>query len=64
LFERVLQALRQGCDFGLCTGASVSMPPVGARVRVVGPYVLDHPHGWMEIHLVWRLETLSRPAGK
>jgi len=24
----------------------------GMRVRVTGPYVLDHEHGWMEIHPV------------
>jgi hypothetical protein len=39
------------------------LDPVAARVRVVGPYVLDHPHSWMEIHPVWKGETLSGPGG-
>jgi len=31
---------------------SVPVPPVGTRVRVTGTYVLDHNHGWTEIHPV------------
>jgi alkanesulfonate monooxygenase SsuD/methylene tetrahydromethanopterin reductase-like flavin-dependent oxidoreductase (luciferase family) len=39
------------------------LDPIGARVRVVGPHVLDHPHGWMEIRPVWKVETLTGPGG-
>ena len=34
---------------------SVVVPPVGAHVQVVGSYVLDTNHGWMEIHPVTRI---------
>lgn len=30
--------------------AQVAIPPLGAHVEVVGPYVKDLDHGWMEIH--------------
>lgn len=42
-------------DYGTCTGADVETPPLGARVSVTGPYVLDSDHGWMEIHPVWAI---------
>ena len=42
-------------NYGLCTGADIAAPPVGARVSVTGPYALDHEHGWLEIHPVWQL---------
>ncbi|HYW93437.1 MAG TPA: hypothetical protein VFA95_13420 [Gammaproteobacteria bacterium] len=37
-----------------CRGFSsnVQVPPTGSHVRVVGSYVLDADHGWMEIHPV------------
>lgn len=37
-----------------CAGFNKFMhiPPVGTRVKVAGSYVLDVPHGWMEIHPV------------
>ncbi len=53
-------------DYGTCTGADVATPPLGARVSITGPYVVDADHGWMEIHPVWaiRVESgaLSAPA--
>jgi hypothetical protein len=36
-------------------GRGVTAPPPGTPVTVVGPYVLDRPHGWMEIHPVWAI---------
>lgn len=42
-------------DYGRCTGASTPVPSVGAHVSVTGPYVIDHEHGWAEIHPVWRV---------
>lgn len=50
-------ALWQAYDFGVCSGANVTPLPIGAHVTVVGPYVLDQRHGWMEIHPVWSIET-------
>jgi hypothetical protein len=40
-------------DYGICTGANVATPAIGARVTVTGPYVLDSNHGWMEVHPAW-----------
>lgn len=48
--------------YGICTGADISAPPVGARVAETGPYVLDANHGWMEIHPVWAIKVISRPS--
>lgn len=48
-------------NYGICTGADISAPPVGARVAETGPYVLDANHGWMEIHPVWAIEVISEP---
>jgi hypothetical protein len=31
----------------------VTIPPEGARVQVVGPWVEDTKHGWNEIHPAW-----------
>jgi hypothetical protein len=31
----------------------VALPPEGARVQVVGPWVEDTQHGWNEIHPAW-----------
>ena len=33
--------------------------PNGTRVTVVGSYVLDHEHGWMEIHPVVRITEIQ-----
>jgi hypothetical protein len=46
-------------DYGSCTGADLTTPPIGTHVSVTGPYVLDQVHGWMEIHPVWRIVRLS-----
>jgi hypothetical protein len=35
----------------------VAAPPVGSRVTVVGPWVLDTQTGWNEIHPVWHIVT-------
>ncbi len=59
LFQRIEEWFRGPFEFGVCTGASVSVPAAGARVRVVGPYVIDMPHGWTEIHPVWSVEVLN-----
>lgn len=45
-------------DYGICTGADESTPPVGSHVYVTGPYVLDEDHGgWAEIHPAWAVST-------
>ena len=33
----------------------IRMPPVGSRVTIVGPWVLDTETGWLEIHPVWAI---------
>jgi hypothetical protein len=48
-------------NYGVCTGADITAPPVGALVVVTGPYVLDADHGWMEIHPVWAIRVVSNP---
>ena len=35
----------------------VGLPPEGARVQVVGPWVEDTQHGWNEIHPVWWISS-------
>jgi hypothetical protein len=44
-------------DYGHCTGANESDPPVGSHVTVTGPYVYDEDHHWNEIHPVWGIST-------
>lgn len=44
-----------GYVYGTCTGADLKTPAVGEKVTVVGPYVLDRDHGWMEVHPVWAI---------
>lgn len=46
-------------NYGYCTGADITTPPIGTHVGVTGPYVLDQDHGWMEIHPAWRIVRLS-----
>jgi hypothetical protein len=41
---------------GKCTGAHLRLPRAGARVRVVGAYVLDLNNKWNEIHPAWKIE--------
>lgn len=48
-------------DYGICTGADEATPRVGEHIWVTGPYVIDHWHGWTEIHPVWSITT-TRPA--
>lgn len=38
---------------------TVTVPPAGARIVAVGPYVLDSVHGWNEIHPVWSITVVS-----
>ncbi|MCW2492198.1 MAG: hypothetical protein JWN47_1562 [Frankiales bacterium] len=33
----------------------ISRPPQGARITVIGPWVLDSETGWLEIHPVWKI---------
>lgn len=39
---------------GICEGYvnDIPLPPIGARVLVIGTYVLDTKHSWSEIHPV------------
>jgi len=37
----------------------VPRPHKGMHVRVIGPYVLDVEHGWMEIHPAVLIEELD-----
>ena len=66
LVVEVVPADQSGCRqgervrYGRCTGAHVRTPQRGERVSVTGPWVLDRPHGWREIHPAWRIERLSR----
>jgi hypothetical protein len=48
-------------NYGICTGADITAPPVGAQVVITGPYVLDADHGWMEIHPIWAIKVVSGP---
>jgi CHRD domain len=49
-------------NLGLCSGAHVLYPPLGAHFRVIGPYVYDRWVGWNEIHPAWKVEILP-PTG-
>jgi hypothetical protein len=61
LVVEIVPADQPGCRkgehvrYGRCTGAHVHKPERGERVRVTGPWVLDRPHGWREIHPAWRI---------
>ena len=61
LVVEIVPADQSGCRkgepvrYGRCTGAHVRKPGRGERVRVTGPWVLDRPHGWREIHPAWRI---------
>jgi hypothetical protein len=46
-------------NLGVCSGAGLATPPLGARVRVVGAYVHDTWSGPNEIHPAWLVETLA-----
>jgi hypothetical protein len=45
-------------NLGVCSGANVATPPVGARVRITGPDVHDDWAGPNEIHPAWQVEIL------
>jgi hypothetical protein len=47
-------------DLGVCSGANVVFPPLGAHVRVTGAHVYDSWVGWNEIHPVWKVEILPQ----
>ena len=54
----VAQPTRPGVgssNFGICTGANIPAPRVGADITAVGPYARDENHGWIEIHPVWAI---------
>ncbi len=48
-----------------CTNAknTVTVPPLGSHVYIVGAYVLDKHHGWMEIHPAWYIGTTPISPG-
>lgn len=46
-------------NLGVCSGSNIATPSLGARVRVVGPYVHDDWAGPNEIHPAWRVDVLS-----
>lgn len=48
-------------SLGTCTGANVTLPPLNAHVRVIGPFVFDRWVGWNEIHPAWHVDIL-RPG--
>ncbi len=52
--------MSSGYSYGICTGADIATPPVGAQVTVTGPYVLDTDHGWMEVHPVWSVTVTGQ----
>jgi hypothetical protein len=46
---------------GACAGYrnQLAIPPPGTHVVVTGPWVLDAPHGWLEMHPLERVEVLT-----
>lgn len=57
-------AVTQADAVASCEGFSsdIAVPPPGTHVRVVGPYVLDQDHGWMEIHPATSVTPLGAAA--
>ena len=45
-------------NLGVCSGADVVSPPLGAHIRAFGPYVYDSWQGWNEIHPAWKVDIL------
>ena len=47
-----------------CAGYSnpLRVPPVGSRISVTGPWVLDRDHGWQEIHPVFAFNEVGAPS--
>jgi hypothetical protein len=66
LVVEIVPADQPGCRkgervrYGRCTGADVRTPRRGERISVTGPWVLDRPHGWQEIHPAWKIDRLRR----
>lgn len=66
LVVEIVPADQPGCRqgervrYGRCTGADVRTPKRGERIRVTGPWVLDRPHGWQEVHPAWKIDRLRR----
>jgi hypothetical protein len=56
-----VRAVTQPSAQGFCNDFQSTVPnfPVGTRVRVKGPYVLDKEHGWMEIHPVHTMTEIQ-----
>ncbi len=54
-------AVTQADAVTACAGyrSDVRVPPVGTRVRAVGPWVLDTAHGWLELHPVISMEVIK-----
>jgi hypothetical protein len=46
-------------NLGVCSGANVETPALGARVRITGPYVHDDWSGPNEIHPAWQVDVLA-----
>lgn len=46
---------------GACAGYRnpLVVPPPGTHVVVIGPWVLDAPHGWTELHPLEKVEVLT-----
>lgn len=58
-------AVTQTDAMAACRGFSqdLTVPSAGTRVRIVGAYVRDQDHGWMEIHPVTEIAVIgSGPA--
>lgn len=45
-------------NLGKCSGRGVIGPPLGAHVRIIGPWVLDRNNNWYEIHPTWGITIL------
>lgn len=45
--------------FGKCSGRDLLAPPLGAHVRIIGPWVLDIGNHWYEIHPVWSVHKVK-----
>ncbi|MEO6501069.1 MAG: hypothetical protein ABIQ09_04075 [Jatrophihabitantaceae bacterium] len=55
LNEVNLQRSNQSLVVEVVPSIPMTMPPLGSRVRIVGPWVLDTQTGWLEIHPVWAI---------
>lgn len=54
------QPVNPGAPYlGTCSGRALVAPPLGAHVRITGPWVLDIGNHWYEIHPVWSIRKLK-----